>query len=105
MPETILCFLCGAILILLVVNDIFQSVIVPRAVGKRFRISFLIYRCLWMLWPRLASLFYGAKEEDREDFLALFAPFTLVVLLLVWTICSILGYGLLAWAFRGGFTP
>ncbi len=105
MLETILCFPCGAILILIVVNDVFQSVIVPRAVGKRLRISFVIYRASWMLWPRLASSLYGSKEDAREDFLALYAPFTLVLLLLVWTICAILGYALLAWAFRGGFEP
>jgi hypothetical protein len=105
MLETILCFLGGASLILIVVNDVFQSVIVPRAVGKRFRISFMLYRASWLLWPRLASSLYGPKAEDREDFLALYAPFTLVVLLLVWTICAILGYALLAWAFRGGFAP
>lgn len=105
MLATVLCFLSGAILVLLVVNDVFQSVIVPRAVGKRFRISFVVYRGLWMVWPRLASLFYGARMEDREDFLALYAPFTLVVLLLVWTTCSICGYALLSWACRDGFAP
>jgi Ion channel len=105
MLETIIYFVCGAILILTVVNDVFQSVIVPRAVGKRFRISFLVYRGSWMLWPRLASLFSGAKEEAREDFLALYAPFTLVVLLIVWTACAMLGYALLCWAFPLGFTP
>ncbi len=105
MLETIPCFIIGAILILVVVNDVFQSVIVPRAVGKRLRISFLLYRGSWILWPRAATLLYGAKEDQREDFLALYAPLTLVVLLLVWTICAILGYALLAWAFRGGFAP
>jgi Ion channel len=105
MLETILCFIGGAILIVVVVNDVFQSVIVPRAVGKRFRISFLLYRASWMVWPRLASSFYGARAEDREDFLALYAPFTLVVLLLVWTACAILGYALLCWAFPLGFAP
>jgi hypothetical protein len=105
MLATILCFLGGAILVLLVVNDVFQSVIVPRAVGKRFRISFLVYRGLWKLWPPLASRIYGARAEDREDFLALYAPFTLVLLLLVWTACAIHGYGLLAWAFHDGFSP
>ena len=58
-----------------------------------------------MLWPRAATLLYGAKEDQREDFLALYAPLTLVVLLLVWTICAILGYALLAWAFPRRIRP
>jgi hypothetical protein len=105
MLVSILCFLGGVTLVLLVVNDVFQSVIVPRAVGKRFRISFLVYRGLWMLWPRLASAIYGAKAEDREDFLALYAPLTLVLLLLVWATSAVHGYALLSWAFRDEFAP
>jgi hypothetical protein len=105
MLETVLSFLAGAILVLVVVNDVFQSVIVPRAVGKRFRISFAVYRGLWKLWPLIASRFAGAKADEREDFLALYAPFTLVVLLFVWTACAMLGYALIAWAYRAGFTP
>lgn len=97
--------LAGVLLVLSTVNDVFQSVIVPRAVGKRFRISFIVFRGSWYLWPKLAWALYGPKEEQREDFLALYAPFTLVLLLLVWTACSIFGYGLLAWVFRDGFAP
>jgi hypothetical protein len=102
---TVLCALGGSLLVLAVVNDVFQSVIVPRAVGKRFRISFLVYRGLWHIWPRLAWMFYGAEPERREDFLAFFAPLTLVLLLLVWTACAITGYALIAWRWRDGFSP
>jgi Ion channel len=105
MLATTLYFLAGTFLVLIVVNDVFQSVIVPRAVGRRFRISFYFYRGLWMAWPRLATLLYGAKAEEREDFLALYAPFTLVLLLLVWTACALFGYALLSWACREGYSP
>ena len=52
----------------LVVNDVFQSVIVPRAVGKRFRISFLVYRGLWMVWPLDADLEVRLFEEGEQRF-------------------------------------
>jgi hypothetical protein len=97
--------LAGALLILSVLNDVFQSVIVPRAVGRRFRISFAVFRGLWKLWPRLAWRVHGTNAEAREDFLAVYAPFTLILLLLVWTACAILGFGLIAWAWRDGFAP
>jgi len=99
------CFAAGTILVLAVVNDVFQSVIVPRAVGRRFRISFFVYRGLWLLWPGLARAIYRANDDRREDFLALFAPFTLTLLLLVWTACAVTGYALLAWTWREGFAP
>jgi Ion channel len=105
MLVTALCVVAGALLVLLVLNDVFQSVIVPRAVGKRLRISFVIFRGLWALWPLLAWRAYGNDDEKREDFLALYAPLALVLLLLAWTGCAILGFATMAWGWRGDFTP
>jgi len=105
MLPTAVCFVAGAIMVLAVVNDVFQSVIVPRAVGRRFRISFVVYRGLWLLWPRLAGAIYRANPDHREDFIALFGPFTLVLLLLVWTAVAITGYALISWGWRDGFAP
>jgi hypothetical protein len=105
MIVTVLCVAVGALLILAVLNDVFQSVIVPRAVGKRFRISFVIFRGLWYSWPKIGWLVYGADAEQREDFLAFFAPLALVLLLLAWTSCAVLGYAIIAWGWRDGFSP
>jgi nitrate reductase NapE component len=100
----ILSILIGFLFIFAALNDVFQSVIVPRAVGRRYRISFVVWRFLWRLWPTIGWAAYR-DEDKREDFLALFAPFTLVLLLFIWAVCLIVGYGFVFWAFRGGFAP
>jgi ion channel len=105
MAGDILSVLAGLALIVLVLNDIFQSVVVPRAVGRRWRISFFVWRVSWHAWPALAWKLYGADDDKREDFLAVFAPFMLVFLLFVWTAGLILGYGLIFWGLRAGIAP
>ncbi|MBV8490473.1 MAG: two pore domain potassium channel family protein [Candidatus Eremiobacteraeota bacterium] len=95
----------GGLLILWALNDVFQSVIVPRAVGDPLRASFQLRRFLWRLWPAIALRFYGDNEDRREDFLAIFAPATLIFFLLVWTATLIFGYGLIFYGLRGGLTP
>jgi hypothetical protein len=100
----ILSIVLGFAFVMIALNDVFQSVVVPRAVGRRFRLSFLVWRGLWMLWPRFAWALYR-DEDKREDFLAIFAPFSLILMLLIWAAVSIVGYGLIFWGLRAGMAP
>lgn len=95
--------LLGLFLIWVALRDVFQSVIVPRAVDRRLRISATLTRTLWALWPRLAWRI--ADDDAREDFLATFAPFAMVCLLAAWVLTLIVGYGLLFFALRTELQP
>jgi hypothetical protein len=105
MAAKILCFAMGAVLVLTTINDVFQSAIVPRAVGRRFRFSFYAWRFSWMLWPVLAWKLFRDDDDRREDFLAVFAPGMLIGLLIMWGALMILGYGLIFWGLRAGLWP
>lgn len=95
--------LLGLFLILITLRDVFQAVIVPRAVSRRLRISAGLTRILWALWPRLAWRI--ADDGAREDFLATFAPFAMVCFLAAWVATLIVGYGLLFFSIRGELQP
>lgn len=97
--------IAGAALILLTMNDVFQSVIVPRAVGRRFRPGYYAWRAVWKLWPALTWKAAGDDTGRREDLLAYFAPGMLIALLALWGILLIVGYGTILWGLRGGLTP
>jgi hypothetical protein len=84
----------GFLIIGMVLFDVFQSVIVPRAVGRRFRFTYVLWRGCWTFWPALSWRLYGANEEGREDFLAVFAPLMLVLQLVMWSILLVAGFGL-----------
>ena len=46
----------ASVLIVIVFIDAFQSMILPRRVRHRFRLSFIFYRLAWALCRRLALL-------------------------------------------------
>jgi hypothetical protein len=95
----------GALLIVASLNDVFQSVIVPRAVGRRYRPSYYQSRMLWSLWPRLAQRIHPHNEDAREDFLAAFAPSNLIVNLMMWSLLLLIGYGSIFFALREQTRP
>src|SRR5689334_65083 len=88
----------GILCVVFALNDVFQSVIVPRAVGRWFRVSHLLWRAGWRVWPALSFRLYNGKGRGRENFLAVFAPFTLVAQLSTWSLLLLVGFGLVFWA-------
>jgi hypothetical protein len=95
--------LVGAVLVVSSLADLFQSVVVPRSVGWRYRPSAVLSRNGWRIW-RGAAMRIG-DQERREDTLAVFAPTLLVALLGYWVFSQVVGYGLLFWALRAGLRP
>jgi hypothetical protein len=95
----------GVLTIAATLNDVFQTVVMPRATGRRFRVSFYIWRWMWRIWPSVAWRLYGDRADPREDWLAVFAPFMLVLLIGVWAALLILGFAFVLWGLRGGIAP
>lgn len=100
-----LAIVVGIALVALALNDVFQSVIVPRAVGRRFRPSSYLSRFLWSIWPALAWRIHPRDTDKREDFLAVFAPFNLIMILGLWSLLLLLGYAIMLYALRDAVRP
>lgn len=95
----------GVALIFVTLSDVFQSVIVPRAIERKFRLSSYLWRAMWWLWPKLAWRIFAKDDDRREDLLALFAPTALITLIVMWITLLVLGYGELFWALRSQLAP
>jgi Ion channel len=95
----------GFWIIVAALNDVFQSVVMPRATGRRYRVSFHFWRLMWWLWPRAAWRLFPSDDDRREDFLAVFAPFMLIALIGFWVMLLIFGFALMLWGMRSGVTP
>ena len=93
----------GAAIVFLILFDIFQSVIVPRPVPRRLRLSALLSRTLWRIWR-----FFAMRQGDpdrRENILSTYAPFWLVLLLAIWTASLVVGYGLMFYGLSAMLSP
>ncbi|MDQ6932348.1 MAG: potassium channel family protein [Candidatus Eremiobacteraeota bacterium] len=97
------CAATGIALVCLALRDVFQSVIVPRAISRRWRISARLTRTFWAIWPRIS---WRIQDDGaREDFLSTFAPFMMIVLFAAWALTLIVGYGLILYAMRTQLHP
>ena len=92
-------------MIAVALRDVFQAVIVPRAVNTALRISRYLIRVLWRVWPVIAYAVYRTDDRKREDFFGSFAPFSLVANLVVWVAMLVLGWGLFFYGIRGQLHP
>ena len=86
----------GLTLILIILWDAFETVILPRRVTRRIRLTNLFYSLAWVPWSKFVKLLSNGKK--REKYLGLFGPLSLLLLLGVWAFGLILGYACLLWA-------
>ena len=88
--------LSGALLILIVLWEAFETIVLPRRVTRRVRLTRMIYRSTWAPWSSVARLI--KRNKRREAFLGIFGPLSLLFLLTVWAVSGVFGFALIHWA-------
>src|SRR4051812_388432 len=83
----------GLLVVLITLWDAFETVILPRTISRRIRLTRLIGRTSWLPWAALAHL--PIKRGLRESLLGLYGPLLLILLLVVWAFGLIMGFGLI----------
>lgn len=86
----------GLALIAIVLWDAFETVVLPRTVTRRMRLTGLYLRGTWSAWARVAGAF--TADGRRERFLAIYGPVSLPGLLAVWAASLIAGFAALHWS-------
>ncbi len=86
----------GVLLVLMVLWDAFETIILPRRVVRRLRLTALFYRSMWWPWSGLTQRLASGKQ--REKYLGLFGPLSLIFLLVFWAAGVIFGYALISWS-------
>ncbi len=76
--------------------EAFETIVLPRRVTRRVRLTRLFYRVTWRPWAALARRL-GSRAR-REAYLGFFGPLSLLLLLGVWAGGLILGFAMLQWA-------
>src|SRR6266404_4951301 len=93
----ILMGIIGFVLIVVVLWDVFETIVLPRRVTRRFRLTRAFYRSIWLPWSSIARGF--KKSKQRETFLSVFGPLSLLALLVLWAATLVFGFASLHWAF------
>lgn len=88
--------LCGIALIAVVLWEGFETIVLPRRVTRRFRLTRLFYRRTWRPWAKMVGSVVPARW--RETWLSVFGPLSLLLLLSIWAVGLIIGFALLHWA-------
>jgi tellurite resistance protein TehA-like permease len=86
----------GLALILIILWDAFETIILPRRVTRRLRLTSVFYGTMWSLCSGLVRAMRNPKR--REKYLGIFGPLSLLMLLATWALGLILGFSILLWA-------
>ena len=85
--------IAGAILIIAVLWEAFETVIFPRRVARRLRMARIFYRLSWRAWKAVVDLLPAWRV--KESLYSIYGPLSLIVLLSLWAYILILGFGFL----------
>ena len=100
---SLLAGIAGGILVAIVLWDAFETIVLPRRVTRRVRLTRFFYRATWR--PFAASARFVHAGGRREAYLGFYGPLSLLLLLVLWAAALVLGFGLLQYAAApGSFT-
>ena len=72
----------GLALILIILWDAFETIILPRRVTRRLRLTSVFYGTMWMICSGMVRAMRNRKR--REKYLGTFGPLSLLMLLALW---------------------
>ena len=86
----------SVLLILALLLDAFETVVLPRRVTRRVRLARGFYRITWIPFAAIARRIKSNRR--REGYLGFFGPLSLIMLLMVWAVGLVAGFGVLHWS-------
>src|SRR6266571_200402 len=101
--QTALSAIFGIGLIAVVLWEAFETIVLPRRVTRRWRLTRLFYRATWKPFAALVSQLFAGKR--RETYLGFYGPLSLLLLLSVWAVGLVFGFALLHWGFGSELRP
>ncbi len=85
----------GILLVIIVLGDTFETIVLPRHVGRNLRLTRLYYTATWRLWSIVGRSL--RRGQMREQFLSVFGPLSLITLIGLWATLLVVGFALMQW--------
>jgi len=89
----------GVVIICVVLQDAFETVVLPRRVTRQFKLTAWFLRRTWIPWRKIAA--HIRIPSWQQNFLGYFGPLSLIMLLAFWAVSLILGFALLQYGIGG----
>jgi hypothetical protein len=86
----------GVVLMAAMLWEAFETVVLPRRVTRRFRVTRMYYRTCWGLWARVVRA--AVPRRWQTTWLSVFGPLSILVLLGMWAGGLIVAFALLHWS-------
>jgi Ion channel len=93
----ILVGILSVVLIVIILQDAFETIVLPRRPSRRLRLTRLFYTLMWHVWSGVGRKI--RTLDVRDNYLGYFGPLSLLLLLIVWAVVLIFGFASLQWAF------
>lgn len=94
-------FIAGVFFCLGVALDAFQTIILPRRPSGRLQITRIFFIATWAPWVVMAER--SSNKKVREQIYSVYGPLSLLLLLLLWAVLLILGFGMFYFSMRSPF--
>jgi Ion channel len=91
----ILAVIFGIVLIVLVAQDAFETIVLPRRVIRRIRLARLFYRVTQTVWRSVGHFLRAGAR--RDSYLSYLGPLSLLALFVFWAVLFVFGFALLLW--------
>jgi len=88
--------IAGVLLVMVTLWEGFETIVLPRRVTRRFRLSRYFFRFSWRSWKGAVTSLVPARF--RETSLSFFGPLCNILMIGFWVIWLIIGFALLHWA-------
>ena len=97
----IVALIAGLLFCLGTLVDAFQTIILPRRPAGRFRITRIFYIVTWKPWAAIARL--SRNPKVREQMYSTYGPGSLLLLLMLWAVLLVTGFGMIFFAMGSPF--
>jgi hypothetical protein len=88
--------LVGLLIIVVILWDVFETIVLPRRVTRRVRLARVLYRSTWRPWSAIARAI--SNQKRREKFLSFYGPLSLLMLLTMWAVSVVFAMAMIHWS-------
>jgi hypothetical protein len=99
----VIAVVAGIFLIGLILWEAFESIVLPRRVARRLRLTRIFFRGLWQVWSGIGRR--RRPGNRRENYFSVFAPLSLFLLFALWAVGVILGFAMIHWGLGTPVAP